>query len=376
MEELGIKQFLRGCEGWAEKDIDVFCMSLLGRALYPASELKTSLWLLEQSSGPDLLGASTDLGDDALHRSNAKLLGIHRGLEAHLYGRMDSLLGFEGLRFLYDMTNTYFEGLMAGSTLAQFGRSKEKRSDCRLVSIGLLANEWGFVKHSDFHAGNISEPSTFAGVLKVVPKGEGIMMDAGIGTQENIGQAAVLGIPYMCVTRERFSPQEMDFSGATVFEHQPSNKTKPYKVSVYVKEHTFTVGEKVFGDRLIFVKSEAKEGKEQGMLQRQVQRMEKGLELVKAALSKAPCKKDLQAIHERIGRLKEKNASVNKAFDIKILAEGTKAKAIEWKYDRKVEVYNGTYVIRTSMPVASARQGWETYHLMTQRPSTSVAKTT
>jgi hypothetical protein len=34
--------------------------------------------------------------------------------------------------YIYDLINTYFEGRKTGSKIAGFGRSKEKRSDCKI----------------------------------------------------------------------------------------------------------------------------------------------------------------------------------------------------------------------------------------------------
>jgi transposase len=45
---------------------------------------------------------------------------------------------------LYDLTNTYFEGQCAHNPKGQFGRSKEKRSDCPLVTLGLVLDGEGF----------------------------------------------------------------------------------------------------------------------------------------------------------------------------------------------------------------------------------------
>ncbi len=366
IEELGIRSFLQeGC-AWTEGEADVLLMNLMGRLLYPVSEHKTAHWLEEQSGGPELLGGTTMLTEDALHRANAKLLDIHHKLEDYLYDRMGALLKFGAVRFLYDMTNTYFEGRMLGSTLAQFGRSKEKRSDCPLVSIGLLTNELGFIRRSDFYAGNVSEPATFDQALSVVLDSGSIMTDAGIATKDNIERAAQRGVPYMCVVPQKFAQQAMDFTSAEVFEHQPSNGTKPYKVWVYVLENTFRVESQVFNDRLIFVKSEAKQVSENAMVQKQKQRMEKGLHEIRVTLSKPAGRKSLQQIQQRIGRLRENNKSVSKAFAITVHAQEGIVGAIDWTYDPSTEASNGTYVIRTSMPIASAREGWQTYHLMTK----------
>jgi len=44
------------------------------------------------------------------------------------------------------LTNTYFEGEMAGNAKAHRGHSKEKRSDCPLVTLGLVLDDSGFIR--------------------------------------------------------------------------------------------------------------------------------------------------------------------------------------------------------------------------------------
>ncbi|MDY0282549.1 MAG: transposase, partial [Salinivirgaceae bacterium] len=61
---------------------------------------------------------------------------------------------------LYDLTNTYFEGEMAGNAKAAHGHSKEKRSDCPLVTLGLVLDGSGFVRRSRMFEGNVSEAVT------------------------------------------------------------------------------------------------------------------------------------------------------------------------------------------------------------------------
>ena len=46
---------------------------------------------------------------------------------------------------LFDLTNYYFEGRKAASRKAKFGRSKEKRSDYRLLVLALCINTDGFI---------------------------------------------------------------------------------------------------------------------------------------------------------------------------------------------------------------------------------------
>ena len=57
---------------------------------------------------------------------------------------------------LYALTNTYFEGNGKGNANAAFGRSKEKRSDCPLVTLALVLDGSGFVKRSEIFPGKDS----------------------------------------------------------------------------------------------------------------------------------------------------------------------------------------------------------------------------
>ncbi len=66
---------------------------------------------------------------------------------------------------LYDLKNTYFSGNAEGCTKAKRGRSKQKRHDRLLVTLGLVIGEDGFVKGSRIFEGNVSEPSTLISMI-------------------------------------------------------------------------------------------------------------------------------------------------------------------------------------------------------------------
>jgi transposase len=52
---------------------------------------------------------------------------------------------------------------MTGSQIAKFGRSKEKRSDARLIVLALVVNPEGFIKYSSILEGNVSDSATLEG---------------------------------------------------------------------------------------------------------------------------------------------------------------------------------------------------------------------
>jgi hypothetical protein len=50
------------------------------------------------------------------------------------------------VRFRAD--TTYFEGRKVHSKITKFGRSKEKRLDCKMVVLALVINPQAFIKYS------------------------------------------------------------------------------------------------------------------------------------------------------------------------------------------------------------------------------------
>ncbi len=114
---------------------------------------------------------------EAQHRNRADLI--------HAYYRF---VWFSTTITLYDLTNTYFEGEVPHNTKAQRGRSKEKRTDCPLVTLGLVLDGSGFVRRSQTFAGNVSEAGTLETMLQDLgaPQDALVVMDAGIATEANI----------------------------------------------------------------------------------------------------------------------------------------------------------------------------------------------
>ena len=79
--------------------------------------------------------------------------------------RVHDLFGLETTVTLYDLTNTYFEGTVANPK-AQNGHSKEKRSDCPLVTLGLVLDGSGFVRRSQTFEGCAAEAKTLEYMLR------------------------------------------------------------------------------------------------------------------------------------------------------------------------------------------------------------------
>lgn len=139
-------------KGWSEEQIQLAATQVISRAVYPASELKTARWIRENSAVCELTGYDmAKVTKDKLYESSLNLYKIKDELEKHLSARTNDLFDIEDKIILYDITNTYFEGEKRSSKLSKFGKSKEKRSDARLVVLALVVNIEGFIRYSSIH---------------------------------------------------------------------------------------------------------------------------------------------------------------------------------------------------------------------------------
>lgn len=135
--QLGISKILEEND-FIDDQIKLAQTQIISRAVYPASELATARWIKENSSITELTGyAVENINKDRLYKSALKLYTIKETLDRHLSIRTNEMFDIHDKIMLYDLTNTYFEGEKRNSQLAKFGRSKEKRSDCRLIVLAL-----------------------------------------------------------------------------------------------------------------------------------------------------------------------------------------------------------------------------------------------
>ncbi|MFZ4439524.1 MAG: IS1634 family transposase, partial [Syntrophales bacterium] len=110
------------------------------------------------------------LPQDRVYRVSDKLLKGQDELEDYLSCREKTLFNLQATIVLYDLTNTFFEGTGKLNNKAKFGPSKEKRSDCPLVTLGLVLDGDGFPKRSRVYEGNVSEGKTLEKMINGLQK--------------------------------------------------------------------------------------------------------------------------------------------------------------------------------------------------------------
>ena len=255
---------------------------------------------------------------------------------------------------MYDITNTYFEGRALQNIKAQQGRSKEKRSDCPLVSMGLVLDASGFPQKSEIFAGNISEPKTLAQMLEqleVNPQAT-VVMDAGFATEENVQWLQDKSYRYIVVSRKA-APMLEDTAEKVLVKESKGNNVN----ATLIKNEG---GKEV----VLYCHSQAKEEKSQAMLNKAESRFEAELNKLQNGLNKKTGTKKVDKINERIGRLKERHNRVAYRYRIDVISENNKVTNIEWKKESKGPL--GIYCLRSNRLDLNEKELWSLYTTITE----------
>jgi len=375
LEQLQLADYLSNI-GFSEEETRLALTQIISRAVYPASELETARWIGENSAVCEVSGYPLKkMTKDKLYKSSLKLFSEKENIERFLSVKTNQLFDIEGKIYIYDLTNTYFEGRKKGSKIAQFGRSKEKRSDCKIVVLALVINPEGFIKYSCIFEGNMQDCRTLECVVKNLraqtsTAGRAIVViDAGIATEENLAMLTENGFDYVCVSRCKIKDYMVDAGSVPVMvEDKKRQKIKLQKV----------VSEK-YNDFILKIDSEAKREKEVSMNNRFQENFEKGLAIISSSLTKKSGIKTEEKVYERIGRLKQKYPSVSRYYQIDYIVETEvvknrktkentevrKIKAMSWKIKQNVEPnqQSGTYFLRTSLNI-SEKLTWMIYNII------------
>jgi transposase len=362
--------------GFNRHDIAAAIGSIIGRMIEPGSELATHFWLQNHSGLGELIGYDYEgMSLTRIYQITDLLFKHKKALEQHLYESQRFLFKFEETITLYDLTNTYFEGSCKSNKLAAHGKSKEKRSDCPLVTLGLVLDGSGFPKRSKVFAGNASEPHTLEEMIKglegesneksadenqqqLFDKGKPtIVMDAGIATEDNIKWLKGEGYRYLVVSRKRH--REFFEDKAVEVKKDRDCTVKVYKVK---NDETDEVE--------LYCHSTRKEKKERAIQDRFSSRFEEALQKLDAGLNKKGCVKKYDKVVERLGRLKEKYSKAAKNYKVTIQKDkkSNQATKVIWERNQSpgsADSHPGVYCLRTNWDSWDESTLWRTYTMLT-----------
>jgi transposase len=123
-------------------------------------------------------------------------------------------------------------------------------------------------------------------------------------------------------------------------------------------------------DNYLYVKSEAKQKKEESIQNKLSERFEEGLKAIKESIEKKRGIKTIQKVYERIGRLKSKYPRVSNYFIIKTDYENELVKKISWTIKEPENDEKGIYFIRTNIKDPSEQTMWNIYNTIREIEST------
>jgi transposase len=344
---------------FSPKEISIALGSIIARATFPASERATRSRLAYQSGMGELLDC--DFGTISLHRfyKIGDLLLRHKdALEEHVTAQQRILHDQTDTIVLYDLTNTYLEGQAKANRKAQFGFSKEKRSDCRLITLGLVLNQHGFLKRSKFLPGNISEPASLQDAVKTLSSSEDlfkptIVMDAGIATEGNLSWLRENHYTYIVAARQHAPPAELT-GESTLVGNSTNYQVKVMELPMQGQE------------KWIYCESAAKAATAASMKTLLQERFESALEKLAAGLNKPKGRKKTAKVIERVGRLKEKHRLISSCYDIKAITseDGLTVTRLEWSAmpEKLADKLTGHYYLRTNLIERNAAELWNLYN--------------
>jgi len=359
MRQLGFAEKLAAL-GFNKPQIAAAVGNVIGRMAAPASELATYVWLQRTTALGELIGYDYEGMDlSRLYRSADQLLKHRDALESALFGAAKTLFRFSETITLFDLTNTYFEGIAAGIAKAKRGRSKEKRSDCPLVTLGLVLDVSGFPKRSRVFAGNVTEAKTLEEMLKALGAmpGATVVMDAGVASETNLVWLKLHGYEYVVVSRKPH--RQFDPTHATEVQTAGEDTIQVQRV---LDETTREI--------LLYCYSPARAEKDRAIDTNKAQRFEAELQKLVAGLTKPRGTKDPAKIQQRIGRGKQKyaRAAQHYAIDIALDSSGKRVTGINWTKKLKsgtAATHPGVYCIRTTLSAPTDAELWRIYSMLT-----------
>ena len=371
--ELGLNQLLRTL-GFSDQQCQTAAISVINRLTDPVAECNLPEWFADTGL-PELMGSTLrGAGDDRFYRISDKLLEHQDAIQSHISQRQQSLFNLDRTVFLYDLTNTHFEGACEANPKAKYGKNKQKRNDCPQVVVGMVFDAEGFAIAHRVFEGNQGDGPSLMEMVEALERTNGeaagkpmIIMDAGISSIENRKALHEKGYSYLVNdsrgVRKTYKAQfEASDSFTTVTGRSPDQE-----VLVCCMDDPEPKEEIDWTERIVLCQSASRAEKERAMLSRAEERMITALEKLSARVTGGKLK-DPSKINQAIGRIRAKNSRVSRFYDIELsqdtppnLTWARKGDAID-----NAEELCGCYVLRTDQTDLDASALWNLYITLTR----------
>src|SRR6056297_2304517 len=368
-KQLGFDKLLNQI-GFTRRQQALAKIVIIGRLIEPGSEWNLYQWFKKRSALGELLDKDmADVGKDGFYEITDELLAYKEAIEKTLYQNETRTFSSGDRVFLYDLTNTYFEGQCRTNELAHRGHSKEKRSDCPLVTLALVVDQDGFVVMSQIYRGNQGEPATLKEILNrleadkppiLAPVKPVMIMDRGIATKENLALLTERGYPYTVIERRGTHREHVsDFDDLSTFEQIGQADER-----VYLKKTETDTGTRVL------CCSYKRRQKEESMDQKKETRFLQTLRSIQRQINNSRLKRK-DKVWERIGRAKQKYPTIWKYYEIDVRLDEKEKDVVALSWQKKAAQHQqrrqlaGCYVIESTLTALDAKQIWQLYMTLT-----------
>jgi len=334
---------------------------MLCRLLNPSSELHIAEHFYRSTAMPDILGIPVEqVYDNRLYRGLDRLLEKKEALEVFLKERLGTLFKLEYDILFYDITSTYFEGMMEGCPIAKRGYSRDSRSDCKQVVIALVVSRCGMPLGYEVFDGNKSDSTSVEEMVGLIEKRYGRsdriwVMDRGMVTEANLefmrreGRRYIVGTPKNLLSRHEAALLREDWTRV--------------REGVEVKR----LESEVPGETFILCRSHDRGAKEQAMRDVFSKRMEAGLAKLAERCKKRKCTPS--KISESLGRLRGRNSRASRFYYAKVHDDNGRAR-LEWRVDTErrdhTSPLDGCYILRSNIRDWKPEDLWEAYIHLTE----------
>lgn len=360
LDELFENVLPRGKEdiAWAK----IATILVICRLCRPSSELHIAEHYYQSTALADLLGVPAEkVNHPRLYRALDQLLPHKAALESHLKNRLGTLFDLDYDLLLYDVTSTYFEGLCEGNPQAQRGYSRDKRSDCKQVCIGLVVTRDGIPIGYEVFAGNRNDVTTWQEIVTTMEArygranriwcgDRGMMSQANLEFMESGNRRYIIGASKG--TLKKFERELLAEDWRTIRE------------GLEVKICPSPDGGK---ETYILCRSRDRREKEKAMHERFERRIDEALKKVRTSCEKRKWKKEV--IDRRVGKIMAKNSRAAGLYEVTV-GEVEGRAVVSWQKNETwrqwATLNEGCYLLRTNVTDWSAEDLWQAYIQLTE----------
>lgn len=366
---LGLHTLLRSLVEPGREQVDwelVACILTVARFCAQKSELEVARRWYGASALEDLLGVPWQRveehrlyrGLDVLHEQKDRLC-------AHLLERYRSWFGVRFEFLLYDVTSTFFEGQALGNEKAARGYSRDNRSDCKQVCLGLVVSPEGLPLAYEVFAGNRADVTTVEEIVAAMEDKYGQaekiwVLDRGMVSEENIDFLRERGAHYIVGTPKA----QLRRCEAPLLEKVGWQEVEP-GVEVKLLPHPDGRADELF----VLCRSAARREKEAAMLRLQHERLLAKLQHMDASLRKRPVKAAM--IERRVGRWLGRYPGAESLVKVEVCADG-RGRAVGLTITAQDEHVlwaqqaHGAYLLRTNCSERDPAKLWHWYIQLSQ----------